>query len=235
MNNYHIPKKDKWEFDESVTDVFDDMLSRSIPQYEVMRKSVTDIACNYLKPDGQLLDLGCSRGDQLTRLLSTYNDKFYYHGIECSKPMIEASQHRFKDYNNVKFYDLDLRKDWIEIENCNVILSILTLQFIPIEYRLQVLQKCYNSLSPGGVIILVEKVIGNSAELDNLMTQSYYNLKHENGYSVYEIERKRLSLEGVLVPVTARWNEELLYSSGFKCIDCFWRWFNFMGLVAVKC
>jgi tRNA (cmo5U34)-methyltransferase len=66
------------------------------------------------------------------------------------------------------------------------------------------------------------------------MTENYYNLKHENGYSIYEIERKRLSLEGVLVPVTAKWNEELLYNSGFKFVDCFWRWFNFMGLVAIK-
>lgn len=234
MNNYHVPSKDKWEFDESVTDIFDDMLARSIPQYEVMRKAVTNIACNYLQPEGHLLDLGCSRGDQIARLISAYGNGCNYHGIECSESMIIASQERFKNQKNVELYNIDLRKDWVDIKNCNVILSVLTLQFIPIEYRLQVLQRCYDSLSPGGAIILVEKVIGNSANLDSLMTENYYNLKHENGYSIYEIERKRLSLEGVLVPVTAKWNEELLYNSGFKFVDCFWRWFNFMGLVAIK-
>lgn len=234
MNNYHVPSKDKWEFDESVTDIFDDMLARSIPQYEVMRKAVTNIACNYLQPGGHLLELGCSRGDQIARLISAYGSGCNYHGIECSEPMVIASQERFKNQKNVELYNIDLRKDWIDIKNCNVVLSVLTLQFIPIEYRLQVLQKCYDSLSPGGAIILVEKVIGNSANLDSLMTENYYNLKHENGYSIYEIERKRLSLEGVLVPVTAKWNEELLYNSGFKFVDCFWRWFNFMGLVAIK-
>jgi tRNA (cmo5U34)-methyltransferase len=234
MNNYHVPSKDKWEFDESVTDIFEDMLARSIPQYEVMRKAVTNIACNYLQPEGHLLDLGCSRGDQIARLISTYGNGCNYHGIECSESMIIASQERFKNQKNVELYNIDLRKDWVDIKNCNVILSVLTLQFIPIEYRLQVLQRCYDSLSPGGAIILVEKVIGNSANLDSLMTENYYNLKHENGYSIYEIERKRLSLEGVLVPVTAKWNEELLCNCGFKFVDCFWRWFNFMGLVAVK-
>ena len=234
MNNYHVPSKDKWEFDESVTDIFDDMLARSIPQYEVMRKAVTDIACSYLKTGGHLLDLGCSRGDQIDRIAAICGKDCYYHGIECSEPMIIASQKRFKDQKNIELYNIDLRKDWVDIQNCNVILSVLTLQFIPIEYRLQVLQRCYDSLSPGGVIILVEKVIGNSANLDSLMTENYYNLKHKNGYSIYEIERKRLSLEGVLVPVTAKWNEELLRNCGFKFVDCFWRWFNFMGLVAVK-
>lgn len=234
MNNYHVPSKDKWEFDQSVPDIFDDMLARSIPQYEVMRKAVTNIACNYLQPEGHLLDLGCSRGDQIARLISAYGNGCNYHGIECSESMIIASQERFKNQKNVELYNIDLRKDWVDIKNCNVILSVLTLQFIPIEYRLQVLQRCYDSLSPGGAIILVEKVIGNSANLDSLMTENYYNLKHENGYSIYEIERKRLSLEGVLVPVTAKWNEELLCNCGFKFVDCFWRWFNFMGLVAVK-
>ena len=30
----------KWEFDATVTDCFDDMLTRSIPQYDVMRDAV---------------------------------------------------------------------------------------------------------------------------------------------------------------------------------------------------
>ena len=42
------------------------------------------------------------------------------------------------------------------------------------------------------------------------------------------------SLEGVLVPVTASWNEELLAKAGFKQIDCFWRWMNFAGWIAIK-
>jgi tRNA (cmo5U34)-methyltransferase len=43
-----------------------------------------------------------------------------------------------------------------------------------------------------------------------------------------------LSLEGVLVPVTAAWNEYLLRSAGFSHVDCFWRWMNFAAWVAVK-
>ncbi len=40
----HVPSGQRWEFDTSVTTVFDDMLRRSIPQYEVMRHAVTELA-----------------------------------------------------------------------------------------------------------------------------------------------------------------------------------------------
>lgn len=43
-----------------------------------------------------------------------------------------------------------------------------------------------------------------------------------------------VTLEGILVPVTARWNEELLHEEGFRSVDCFWRHLNFAGWVAVK-
>ena len=53
-------------------------------------------------------------------------------------------------------------------------------------------------------------------------------------YTQEEIDRKRLSLEGVLVPVTAAWNEDMLRREGFRNVDCFWRWMNFAAWVAVK-
>ena len=43
-----------------------------------------------------------------------------------------------------------------------------------------------------------------------------------------------VALEGVLVPVTASWNAELLRSAGFTDVDVFWRWLNFAGFVAIK-
>lgn len=48
------------------------------------------------------------------------------------------------------------------------------------------------------------------------------------------LKDKRKSLEGVLVPITAKWNEELLESAGFSQIDCFWRCLNFAGWIAIK-
>jgi tRNA (cmo5U34)-methyltransferase len=82
--------------------------------------------------------------------------------------------------------------------------------------------------------MLVEKVVGETKDSDELITGRYLKFKSEQGYSHEEIERKRLSLEGVLVPMTAHFNEEMLKSAGFRSVECFWRWANFCGWVALK-
>ena len=49
-----------------------------------------------------------------------------------------------------------------------------------------------------------------------------------------ELEAKSRALEGVLVPVTARWNEDMLRAAGFAQVDCVWRCMNFAAWLAVK-
>lgn len=226
----------KWAFDGEVTRAFDDMLARSIPQYEVMRRSVFDLACRFVKPKTAIVDLGCSRGEALAQLIERFGAHNRYVGVDVSEPMLAAACERFKgmiDCGIVQIRNCDLRRDFPP-EEASITLSVLTLQFTPIEYRQQIVRRIFKHTLPGGAFILVEKVIGSNAELDGLLTDLYLGLKSANGYSQEQIERKRLSLEGVLVPVTSHWNEELLEAAGFAQIECFWRWMNFAGWVAVK-
>ncbi len=88
---------DKWEFDESVTKVFTDMLRRSIPQYEVMRKAVFDMGRKFAKPGTHIVDLGCSRGDAMAPFVDEFGPSCKYLGLEVSVPMLEAARDRFTD------------------------------------------------------------------------------------------------------------------------------------------
>lgn len=225
-----------WQFDTSVTEVFDDMLRRSIPQYDVMRRTVFELACAFVKDNGTIVDLGCSRGEALGPFIQKYGVYNRYVGVEVSPPMLAAVRDRFSGYIRTGMVDIqerDLRTDYPPVQAC-VTLCVLTLQFTPIEHRQQILKRIYQHTAPGGVLILVEKILGASADVDSLMVDRYYTLKAENGYTQEQIQRKRLSLEGVLVPVTAKWNEDLLSAAGFGQVDCFWRWMNFAGWLAVK-
>jgi tRNA (cmo5U34)-methyltransferase len=224
-----------WEFDKDVTDVFDDMLARSIPQYEAMRQLCFDLACKYQKRDTHIVDLGCSRGEAMAKLVYEYGINNQFVGVEISEPMRMAAEKRFAGLipTCVNIRDIDLRYDYPQVA-ASVTLCVLTLQFTPIEYRLKILQNIYKHTRPGGVLIIVEKVLGSSASIDNNMVDIYYDLKRANGYTEDQIQRKRLSLEGVLVPLTARWNEEMLQMVGFAEVDCFWRWMNFVGWLAIK-
>jgi tRNA (cmo5U34)-methyltransferase len=224
-----------WEFDENVTQVFDNMLERSIPGYQDMRNLTTALAVKYAIPNTAIVDLGCSRGGSLIPIIESIGGKNKFIGVEISSAMRVACTSALERYTDLDFevLDLDLRDNY-PAGSASVVLSILTIQFVPIEYRQEILAKAYDSLVPGGAIILVEKILGFDAHINRTFVDLYYQLKGDNGYTEEQINTKRKSLEGVLVPVTATWNEQLLQESGFKHVDCFWRNLNFAGWVGVK-
>lgn len=226
----------RWKFDADVAKAFDDMLERSVPQHDAMRQLVFDVADRYVQPGLDVVDLGCSRGEAMARFVREHGAHNRHVGLEVSAPMLEAARARFEGYINAGVVDVrehDLRKGYPSVRSC-VTLSVLTLQFVPVEHRQRVVRDVFKSLVSGGAFVLVEKVLGATADLDRAFVDLHHVLKAANGYSRDEIERKRLSLEGVLVPLTARMNEELLRDAGFREVDCFWRALNFAGWIAVK-
>lgn len=233
----HTLPEGKWQFDNNVTDVFDNMLRRSIPEHDLMRQTVFDIARRYVQKGTDVLDLGCSRGEALAPLVEQFGAGNRFVGLEASDPMLEAARERFKGYINCGVVDIrkhDLRTGLPLGVHPSVVLSVLTTMFVPLEHRHRLIRSVYDKLLPGGALILVEKCLGETAVLDDLFVTLHHEMKSRNGYSAEEINRKRLSLEGVLVPVTAKWNADLLRSAGFQQVDEFWRYLNFAGWVAVK-
>ena len=226
-----VIKTDKWTFDTEVTKCFDDMLARSIPDYYTMRYLVGELGKKQItSPDDIIVDLGCSTGECIDPFVSYGNEII---GVEISEPMYNEARARFKDYANVFILKRDIVTDFPAV-NAKLIMAVLTIQFTPIEERWRILKNVYNSLSDGGCFIFVEKVLASSAETDDLLTQTYYDMKRKNAYTEEQIQSKRKSLSGVLVPVSERENINFLQSVGFKKIECFWRCLNFAGWIAFK-
>jgi tRNA (cmo5U34)-methyltransferase len=225
-----------WQFDAEVTEVFEDMLIRSIPQYQIMRQLVFDIGRAFVQPNTHIIDLGCSKGEALAPFVSTFGEENRYLGVEASKPMLQAARERFAAHEFVSLVEIRELDLCVSYPNtpASLTLCILTLQFLPPESRMKVLQYAFNETLPGGAMILVEKIRGASDALDQLMVERYHLFKQTQGYSKDAIELKRQGLEGVLVPLTARENEHLLHDAGFTQVDTFWRWLNFAGWIAVK-
>lgn len=229
---------DKWEFNDEVTACFDEMLERSIPDYETMRNLVNVILIKHIRKNqlmhSNIIDLGCSRGGAIRMATQKLHSNNFV-GIECSKPMLKAARKEFRLEENVDILNLDLREiDELPRRNCGAILSVLTLQFIPIEYRQKIVQQVYEALNKKGIFIFVEKINADNYKSSELYDEIYYDGKYANDYSVEEIRDKKLKLEGVLVPGTELYNKDLLRQAGFKYYDIFWKHLNFVGFIAYK-
>lgn len=230
----------RWTFDESVTAAFEDMLERSIPNYDDMRRMVTAAASWFVdravfagvqRP--LVVDLGASRGSALAPLVDALGARARFRAYDVSEPMLAACRERF-DEGVVAVFKHDLREGFPASQPVAVALCILTLQFVPIEYRQTLLRQTYEALRPGGALVLVEKVLGEADETNRLCVDLYYGRKREAGYEQEAIDRKRLALEGVLVPLTAAFNEQMLRGAGFDLVEQVWAWMNFRGWIALK-
>lgn len=221
---------DKWEFNADVTEVFDDMLSRSIPDYEGMRRTTTELALQFAQKGTDIIDLGCSRGAALKPIIKALGKDNSYVGIEVSEPMLEAAKQEIPEAYVQHF---DLRDDYPNVR-ASVTLAVLTLQFIPIEYRQRIVADAYKKTVQGGIFLLVEKVLGENNVSNQIFIDTYLARKGENGYTREQIANKRKSLEGVLVPITANWNINMMERAGFKHVDCYWRQLNFSAWFGIK-
>jgi len=115
-----------------------------------------------------------------------------------------------------------------------VIIVNLTMQFIQPGRRDLFIQKLYDGLTRGGILLLSEKIIHQNEMISEIQQDLYKQFKMENGYSELEISRKRDALENILIPETLESHTERLKRAGFDTIDVWLKWFNFASMIAIK-
>ena len=222
----------QFEFDENVASVFDDMISRSVPFYDVSSNLITQILVKYLDSQAFIIDLGCSTGALLFKLFEK-NPKFRLCGVDNSKAMQEIAKNKAKAYGSkVNFIEADALT--FEFNSANAVILNYTLQFIRPLKRVNFIKKIYDGLEEGGIFILSEKLLYEDKKLSKNMIEIYEEYKERNGYSKYEIAQKRQALENILIPFSEDENKKLLKDAGFKVIETIFKWGNFASFMAIK-
>ncbi|MEJ7218404.1 methyltransferase domain-containing protein [Staphylococcus gallinarum] len=222
--------KHDWNFGQHVVPTFDDHVSKSVPFYNEIHKMINSISGWFIRERTNVYDIGSSTGTLLSRLKDTYNKEVEYIGIDNSEDMVAAS---LDTLSEVQIKLADITNDY-SFENASLIMSVLTLQFIREDLRQNVINNIYEGLNSGGAFILVEKVLGNDAKFNEMWADLYHDLKLENGLSKEHIFDKSRSIRGVMNPVTVEENIEMIKSAGFEKIDTFFKWNNFIGVIAIK-
>jgi tRNA (cmo5U34)-methyltransferase len=226
----------KFEFNEPVARVFDDMLERSVPFYKECQQMVIELALHFAQKNSAIYDLGCSTSTLLRHLVKAIPkaNNIRFIGLDNSTAMLDKARTKLKGHlKRCELVEADLESDF-ELADASVVIMNYTLQFLPPKRRTAMLKKIYQGLRPGGGLILIEKVRGESDNLNDLFVEQYHSYKRSQGYSKLEIAKKREALENVLVPLKPEKNRDLLATAGFRQVDVFFKWFNFAGFLAVK-
>ncbi len=223
----------KFEFDEAVASVFDDMLSRSVPFYDEVRKLIISLILAEQKEGMKVLDLGSSTAKFLLDLHSKMDVKMQLKGLDNSQAMLDRAEQKCQAFGA----DIELAlADMLAYDYTNedVIVANYTLQFIRPMQRLELMKKIYDGLNDEGMFIFSEKVVFENKVLDKQMIDIYYEYKKEQGYSEYEIAQKREALENVLIPFTIKENSQMCKDAGFTKIETVFQWANFVTFVVKK-
>ena len=132
---------------------------------------------------------------------------------------------------------VDLRCENLQetvISNASVVVLNFTLQFIPVEERLDVLRKIYDGMIDGGILILSEKIAFEDDRKQAVFTDIHHDFKRAHGYSDLEIAQKRTAIENVLIPETIPAHQSRLQQAGFSSADVWYQAINFISMVAYK-
>ena len=237
--------QEKFEFNDIVASVFDDMIERSIPFYN----EVIDIAIFFIMQYIQthyinkqisdipiIYDLGSSTGNFLLRLDNILQEHHIHagmYGIDNSPAMIERARLKANAMgSNIAFIIQDFLQT--DFKATDIFLSFYTMQFVRPLYRQDMIQRVYNALKKNGIFLLAEKVISQDSKLETQMIACYHEYKTKRGYTQGEIYKKREALENILVPYSVYENPTMLENCGFSHIEILFKWVNFVLFLARK-
>lgn len=223
-----------FSFDEAVARVFPDMINRSVPGYAAIVQMIELLAERYAQPHTQLYDLGCSLGASTVALGRGGGRRgCRVVGVDNAPAMIaHARELAGDDPATIEWRCADVRAT--VIEDASIVVMNFTLQFLPIQDRLAMLQRIREGLVDGGVFVLSEKFAGHDDRSDAFLTALHHDFKRRNGYSALEISRKRAALEKVLLPEPLERHRARLTEAGFERVERWFQCFNFVSLVAFR-
>ncbi len=228
-----------FEFNAEVADVFDDMITRSVPFYLEQQNMFQKIAKKFFIPGTNVYDLGCSTATTLINICQEIEEPGHFIGYDNSLPMLERANQKIKENgleNRIKVRYADLNGDLskIQLDKASVIAMCWTLQFIRPLRRDNLIKCIYNALVEEGAFVVAEKVLTNDTRMNRFFIDFYYDFKRRNGYDELEIMRKREALENVLIPFRIDENIEMFKRNGFEIVDTFFQYYNFSAFLCIK-
>ena len=114
-------------FNQEVTEVFEDMIKRSVPGYQTSLRLITQYTKNYYQPETNCYDIGCSLGASSLSILKARQDAKII-AIDNSEAMIKECRNRFKKFP--QFICVSRAIEFIFTESCKHIIKAFAFNYL---------------------------------------------------------------------------------------------------------
>ena len=223
-------------FNDSVADVFDNMISRSVPGYRLFLQTLQWLAADVMQDHDHAYDLGCSLGESTRHMRQGISAQgCHITAVDNAKAMVNRCMEQLAKYENATSTSVicaDITD--MDFKPSRLIALNFVLQFIAVEQRKSLINKLYSALQPGGVLFLAEKIQASDVNQQAALTRLHYRFKADQGYSELEIAQKRDALDDVLITETLESHQHRLSAVGFSSVYTVMQCFNFSALLAIK-
>lgn len=227
-----LSRSGDWKFDEHVSRIFDTHIRRSIPCYNEIQELIGIMSMGLLPENALVYDLGTATGEVISSIhYANPLKKIKYIGLDKSAHMLKQARIKCAHINNVKFRKAEIES--YDFQTADLFVAAFTLQFLRLESRLSLLRSIYEAMTPKGSLILCEKIIYENSEDHNFFIGVHETWKR-NHFTKSEIEAKKDSLRNVMLPMSLEENLSLLRDANFTHTNVFFKWGNFVGILALK-
>jgi tRNA (cmo5U34)-methyltransferase len=231
-----LGKVPKFVFDQSVVDIFPDMIQRSVPGYQTIINHTGELADRFVQNNSHCYDLGCSLGASTLAIRERVeNRNATIFAVDNSQAMLDKLAcilHTQPSSTDTQLIANDICN--IQVTNASLVVLNFTLQFVPLTRRSELIRAIYQGLNPNGCLIISEKLHFEPESLNQLLTELHHQFKRDQGYSDLEISQKRDAIDKVLIPETLATHIQRLKDCGFKSASPWFQCYNFGSLIAIK-
>lgn len=190
------------------------------------------------------VDLGCGTGTLAKMILQAYP----FANVTCidiSPEMLSIAKRKLAEFKSrTEFIVEDLGKAVFQ-KSYDVAVSIAAIHHLPDPRKRNLFGSLYDALTLNGVFLLADSIVIESATLKDrnarLVKERVQGLVRDGKISIESIRKRReikeiAEKEGIERDYECTFNQlnEMLRDSGFEEVECFWRYFDDVMLIACK-
>ena len=210
---------------------YDANRKKFIPCFEDFYDATTKFIASNISYPKTVADLGAGTG-LLSYFWYRYFPQSQYILVDIAQEMLKVAKQRFASLDNFAYVAEDYSQS-LPTENCDVIISALSIHHLEDETKKRLFESIYNKLPSGGVFVNYDQFCAGSKAMNEWFDTYWENGLSASGLTPKDIEmwreRRKLDREcSVEQEVT------MLKASGFNEVKCAYSSGKFSVIIAIK-